>query len=86
MKISQLAIAGFALTIMSSVVTMNAAGIPPDAPTAQGAAAAQVNPELLQEAKSAAENGGAQKQTRKRAQVKQGSPPADIHALHPKSR
>ena len=86
MKINRLAITVFLLAIMSGVARVGTAGNLPDAPPVQGVAATQANPEQPQDAKFAAENRGAQKAVRKRAQVKQGSPPADIHALHPKSK
>ena len=86
MKTTRRAVMALLVTITVSIFATNAAGSAPDSPPAQSAAATQANPQPLQVPTSAAGNPGAQKASRKRAQVKQGSAPPDIHALHPKSK
>ena len=86
MNINRQAFAVLLGVLTMSISTLDAADNPPNAQATPGATAAQTKPELVQDARSVAENRGAQKQIRKRVQVKQGSPPADIRALHQKSK
>jgi hypothetical protein len=84
MKNTLLACTVLLCAMTSGVTAVEAAGNPPNAQPI-GGTAGQSTPEVVLDAKSAAES-QAQKQIRKRSQVKQWSPPPGITVSYPKSK
>jgi hypothetical protein len=85
MKITQLACTVLLCGMTSSVSGVDVIDDSPNAQPSPGPTAGQSKPEVVQDAKTAAES-QAQKQIRARSQVKQWSPPPGITVSYPKSK